>query len=69
MDTNKSESQGQDNNKNQGFYAQPRAFLSKDGEYLTLALPGNMFVRKHVNFYKKILGQEFTPKAKSQATA
>ena len=46
---------------NQGFFAQPRAFLK--GEYLTLVLPGNMIVRKHVNFYKAILGVPFTPKA------
>jgi hypothetical protein len=53
-----------DNSQNQSFFAQPRAYLSKNGEYLTLVLPGNMIVRKHVNFYKAILGVAFTPKVK-----
>lgn len=53
---------------NQGFIAQPRVFLSRDGEYLVHIVPGGM-IRKHVNYYKKILGQEFSPKAKVQATA
>ena len=54
----------QKNNQGQGFFAEPRIFLTKDGEYLIHVLPGNMIVRKHVNFYKKILGMEFVPKAK-----
>ena len=53
---------------NQGFIAQPRVFLSRDGEYLIHIVPGGV-IRKHINFYKKILGQEFTPKAKAHATA
>jgi len=43
--------------------------LSRDGEYLTLVLPGNMLVRKHVNFYKKLLGVPFTPKATLESVA
>ena len=64
MNTNKIENQSQTNQAH-GFYAQPRAYMSKDGEYLTLVLPGNMIVRKHVNFYKAILGVAFTPKPKA----
>ncbi|MGE4233113.1 MAG: hypothetical protein AB7F43_07270 [Bacteriovoracia bacterium] len=65
MNTNKKETQNQNGaqGNSQGFFAQPRAYLSKDGEYLTLVLPGNMIVRKHVNFFKAVLGIPFTPKA------
>ena len=67
MNTNRNETQAQNSNSApaQGFYAQPRAYLSKDGEYLTLVLPGNMIVRKHVNFFKAILGVPYTAKTKS----
>lgn len=68
MEQNKNEMQAQ-NTQNQGFYAQPRAFLSKDGEYLTLVLPGNMYVRKHVNYFKSLLGIPFTPKSKVESVA
>jgi hypothetical protein len=53
--------------QNQSHYAEPRVFLSKDGEYLVHALPGNILVKKHVNFYKKVLGVDFVPKTKSTA--
>ena len=69
MEQNKNENQMQVGNQNQGFFAQPRAFLSKDGEYLTLVLPGNMLVRKHVNFYKKLLGVAFIPKTPEASVA
>jgi len=65
------EIQTQSTNQIQGVFAQPRVSLSRDGEYLLHFLPGNMIVRKHVNFYKKILlgDGSFTPKAKAKATA
>ena len=47
----------------QGFIADLRAYLSADGEYLNLVLPGNMRVRKHKNFFLSILGVPFVPKA------
>lgn len=47
----------------QGFHSDVRAFLSRDGEYLTLVLPGNMRVTKHKNWYLSLLKQEWTPKA------
>ena len=50
METNNNNTQ----TKTQGFFAEPRAYLSKDGEYLTLVLPGNMLIRKHVNFQEVI---------------
>lgn len=67
MNTNKIATQAQSPNSSpvQGFYAQPRAYLSKDGEYLTLVLPGNMIIRKHVNFFKAILGVPYVRKTKS----
>ncbi len=61
------EQKNKQNDQGQGFFAEPRVFLSKDGEYLIHVLPGNMRVRKHVNFYKKVLGMEFTPKTKREA--
>ena len=56
--------------KVQGQFVEPKAYLK--GEYLTLVIDGNILVRKHVNYFKKILGIEFTPKqvvqpAKAQA--
>jgi hypothetical protein len=51
----------------QGFYAQPRIFMSKDGEYLIHVLPGNQRIRMHVNLYKKIMGINFVPKSKRPA--
>jgi hypothetical protein len=47
----------------QGYFADAKVFLSKDSQYVIHVLPGNQIVRKHINFYKKILGVEFTPKA------
>jgi hypothetical protein len=38
------------------------AFVSRDGEYLTHVLPGNVRIRKHVNFYKALLKVPFVPK-------
>lgn len=51
-------------NQSQGFRAEPRIFLSKDGEYLIHVPPENMIVRKHVNFYKKVLSMDFVLKPK-----
>ena len=48
-------------------FVQPKVFL-KD-EYLTLVIDGNIVIRKHVNFFKKILGVEFTPKSITQPIA
>ena len=61
METNAKNNQ---NTQGQGFQAEPRIFLSRDGEYLIHVLPGNMIVRKHIDFYKKVLGMEFVPKPK-----
>lgn len=69
MNQNNNQNQEQNTNRSQGFYAEPRFFLSRDGEYLTIVLPGNMFVRKHINFYKKLLGVPFTPKAAMENVA
>lgn len=65
MEQNRSKSQF----GNAGFYIQPKAFLSKDGEYLTLILPGNIIVRKHVNYFKAIFGIDFTPKGNAKSVA
>ena len=43
-----------------GLQARPNIYISKDGRYLVHRVLG-VRVSKHVNFYKKILGVEFTP--------
>jgi hypothetical protein len=58
METNQTET-SQDQGKAQGFYAQPQAYLSRDKQYLTLVLPRNMIVRKHVNFFKAVMDLPF----------
>jgi len=45
-----------------GFIARPNVYLSRDGEYLIHRVPG-FKVARHVNYYKKILGLEFSPKS------
>ena len=49
-----------------GQFVEPKVF--KKGDYITLALPGNILVRKHVNYFKQILGVSFVPVTKPQAT-
>ena len=66
METNKNTTQNS-SQQGQRFYAEPHIYISKDGEYLTLVLPGNIAVRKHVNYFKSILGVPFVPKAKAAA--
>ena len=63
METNQKKPQNQ---RNQRFFADPKAYLSKDGEYLSLVLPGNLVVRKHVNYFKSVMGLPFTPKAQAK---
>ena len=45
-----------------GLFARPSIYVSKDGKYLVHRFLG-IRVSKHINFYKKILGAEFTPKS------
>ncbi len=40
-------------------FEEPAVRLSKDGQYLTLILSNNVRVRKHVNYFKAILGIPF----------
>jgi hypothetical protein len=53
----------------QGFLSEVRGYISKDGEYLTLVLPGNMRVRKHRNWFLSMLGVPFVPKAAARTEA
>lgn len=72
MKTNKQETKAAEINNSpraSGFFGKVRAFLSQDGEYLTIVLPGNMLVRKHVNFFKAILGVPYKPKAQANEPA
>ena len=50
-----------------GFVARPNVYLSRDGEYLIHRVPG-FKVARHVNYYKKILGLEFSPKSQLQGS-
>ncbi len=50
--------------RNQGKFVEPTVFVK--GDYITLALPGNILVRKHVNYFKKIMGVSFIPKVRSE---
>ena len=46
-----------------GLVARPVIFLSQDGNYLVHSVLG-IRISKHVNYYKQILGAEYTPKTK-----
>jgi hypothetical protein len=47
-----------------GLVARPVIFLSQDGNYLIHSVLG-IRISKHVNYYKQILGAEYTPKTKT----
>lgn len=47
-----------------GLIARPVIYLSKDGNYLIHSLLG-IRVSKHINYYKQILGFEYTPTAQN----
>ena len=51
-----------------GLLARPSIYLSKDGQYLIHRVLG-IRVSKHVNYYKRILGAEFSPKAQNVQSA
>lgn len=44
-----------------GLIARPAIYFSKDKNYLIHSVLG-IRISKHVNYYKKILGAEYTPK-------
>ena len=47
-----------------GFTSRPRVYFSRNGEYLIHQVPA-FRVTRHVNFYKSLLGIEFTPKSQT----
>lgn len=47
-----------------GLIARPAIFLSQDGQFLIHQVLG-IRVSKHINYYKQILGAEYTSKIKS----
>lgn len=47
-----------------GLIARPVIYISKDRNYLIHSVLG-IRVSKHVNYYKQILGAEYTPKTKT----
>lgn len=46
-----------------GLWARPAIYLSQDKQYLVHRVLG-IRITKHVNYYKQILGAEYTPKTK-----
>lgn len=47
-----------------GAIVRPAIHLSEDGQYLIHRMLGTR-ISKHINYYKQILGAEYTPKAKT----
>ncbi|MGE3680270.1 MAG: hypothetical protein AB7G93_01000 [Bdellovibrionales bacterium] len=47
-----------------GLVARPSIYLSRDGQYLIHRVLGTR-ISKHVNYYKRILGVEFTSKTQT----
>jgi hypothetical protein len=43
-------------NQTRGVFVEPKVYLSKDRNYITLVLPGNILVRKPCNYFKAIMG-------------
>ena len=66
MDTNNQKTNEVQNSKTQGRFVEPTVFLK--GDYITLALPGNVLVRKHINYFKRILGVPFIPKTETSSS-
>jgi hypothetical protein len=62
--TKKEKEENQARAKTYGLLAQPNIFISKDGNYLVHQVLG-IRISKHINYYKQILGVEYTPKAKT----
>ena len=46
-----------------GAIVRPAIYLSEDGQYLIHRMLGTR-ISKHINYYKQILGAEYTPKTK-----
>jgi hypothetical protein len=67
METNKNETTSQATNVSQLWVNVKKARKSKDGQYVIIELEDGRLMRKHVNFFKAILGISFTPKAKPAA--
>ena len=63
MESNNKQTQ---DNQVRAQYTEPKVFLTKDSEYLIHLLPGNVLIRKHRNFYLKVLGLKFQPKVKQK---
>jgi len=42
--------------QNKAYFVEPKTYLSKDGKYISLVLPGNLIVRKSCNYFKAVMG-------------
>jgi hypothetical protein len=49
-----------------GQYMEAKAYFNKDKTYITLVLPNNIRVRKHVNFYKHLLEMPYVSVKKAE---
>jgi len=43
-------------NQNRAVFVEPKVYLSKNRNYITLVLPGNILVRKPCNYFKAVMG-------------
>lgn len=67
MNNNTNEIQAETKTQTKGNFVEPKVYLSKDGEFITLVLPGNQLVRKHVNYFKAIMKIPFIAKSQPEA--
>ena len=67
METNTNTNQSQVR-QSKAYFVEPKTYLSKDGKYLTLVLPGNLIVRKPCNFFKAVMGLPWERAAKESSS-
>ena len=58
MEHNPNENVDQGTDKKVTF-VEPKVYLSKDRNYITLVLPGDIIVRKPCNYFKAVMGLSF----------
>lgn len=51
-------------NQTKGVFVEPKVYLSKDRNYITLVLPGNILLRKPCNYFKAVMGLPYERLAK-----
>lgn len=67
METKKLEIITKSSNVNSIFIEPKSVRKSKDGEYLLIKLEDGRIIRKHMNYFKALMGIAFTPKTQVAA--